>query len=150
MTIYPALLLVHLLCVVVWVGGMVFALFCLRPAAIAVLPPPQRLALLHAALGRFFSIVVMAIALTIASGVTMLLMAGSKSMPFAWMWMIGLGIVMMTIFFHVRAAHLKRMGACVKALDWPAAARHLEKIRFAVMLNLGIGLAIIALMKLGR
>ena len=150
MTIYPALLLVHLLCVVVWVGGMVFALFCLRPAAIAVLPPPQRLALLHAALERFFSIVVMAIALTIVSGVAMLLTAGSKSIPFAWMWMIGLGTVMMIIFFHVRAAHLKRLGACVKAGDFSTAAGHLEKIRFAVTLNLGIGLAIIALMKLGR
>ena len=45
---------------------------------------------------------------------------------------------------------MKRRGACVNALEWPAAAGHLEKIRFAVTLNLGIGLAIIALMKLGR
>ena len=45
MTLYPTLLLVHLLATVVWVGGMFFALFRLRPAAIAVLPPLQRIRL---------------------------------------------------------------------------------------------------------
>ena len=149
MTIYSILLLVHLLAIAVWVGGMVFALFCLRPAAIAILPPPQRIALMHAALGRFFTIVVLAIALIIASGMGMILIAGAKNMPFAWRWMIGLGIVMMTIFFHLRAVPFKRLGASVQALDWPSAVRHLEQIRVMVMLNLAIGLSIIAIMKLG-
>ena len=150
MTLYSALLLLHLLAVVVWVGGMVFALFCLRPAAIAVLPPPQRIPLLHAALGRFFKNVVLAIALILGSGGAMIVMAGVKNMPFAWQWMIGLGAVMMTIFFHLRAASFSRLSAFVQAQDWPAAAAQLEKIRVMVMLNLAIGLSIIAVMKLGR
>ena len=150
MTIYSTLLLVHLLSAVVWVGGMVFALFCLRPAAIAVLPPPQRIPLLHAALGRFFRIVVVAIALMLASGVTMIIMVGTKNMPVAWMWMVGLGAVMMTVFFHVRAVPFSRLGACIATQDWPVAGRHLEQIRFGVLLNLAIGLAVFAVMKLGR
>ena len=150
MTLYSLLLLVHLLCVVVWVGGMAFALFCLRPAAIAILQPPQRIPLLHAALARFFAIVVVAIALILASGVTMILTVDMKNAPIAWKWMIGLGIVMMTVFFHLRAAAFARLGRCVQAQDWPAAARHLDQIRLGVMLNLSIGLAIIAIMKLGR
>ena len=150
MTLYSTLLLVHLLAIVVWVGGMFFALFCLRPAAIAVLPPPQRIPLLHAALGRFFSIVVMAITLVLATGVTMLLTGGMKNTPVAWLWMMGLGAVMMTIFFHIRAAAFARLGRCVQAQDWPAASRHLEQIRLGVMLNLAIGLSIIAVMKLAR
>ena len=149
MTPYSALLLLHFLAIVVWVGGMVFALFCLRPAAIAVLPPPQRIPLMHAALGRFFKLVVLAIALLLVSGVSMILIAGAKQMPVAWMWMIGLGAVMMTIFFHLRAVSFARLGKCVDASDWPAAARHLEQIRVMVLLNLAIGLSIIAVMKLG-
>ena len=104
---------------------------------------------MHAALGRFFTVVVLAIALMLASGMGMIVIAGAKNMPFAWRWMIGLGIVMMTIFFHLRAVPFKRLGASVQAVDWPSAARHLEQIRVMVMLNLAIGLSIIAIMKLG-
>ena len=150
MTLYSALLLLHLLAVVVWVGGMVFALFCLRPAAIAVLPPPQRIPLMHAALGRFFKNVVLSIALILGSGGAMIVMVGLKNMPVAWQWMIGLGALMMTIFFHLRATSFSRLNAFVQAQDWPAAATQLEKIRVMVMLNLAIGLSIIAVMKLGR
>ena len=150
MTIYSGLLLVHLLGAVVWIGGMVFALFCLRPAAIVVLPPQQRIPLLHAALGRFFTIVVLVIALMIASGVAMIVTVGVKQMPFAWQWMIGLGIVMMAVFFHLRAAPFARLEKSVQSQDWPSAGRYLDQIRVGVMLNLAIGLSIVAIMKLGR
>ena len=144
------MLLVHLLAVVIWVGGMIFALFCLRPAAIVILPPPQRVPLMHAALGRFFSMVIMAIAVIIATGVTMIVSVGMKNIPVTWMWMTLLGAVMMTIFFHLRAAPFRRLARCIAAEDWPVATRQLEQIRLGVMLNLAIGLSIIALMKLGR
>ncbi|MEO8385323.1 MAG: DUF4149 domain-containing protein [Betaproteobacteria bacterium] len=150
MTLYSTMLLVHLLAVVTWVGGMIFALFCLRPAAIAILPPPQRIPLMHAALDRFFSIVIMAIAVILATGGTMIISVGMKNMPVSWMWMMLLGAVMMTIFFHLRAAPFRRLARCIPAEDWPVAARQLEQIRLGVMLNLAIGLSIIALMKLGR
>ena len=144
------MLLVHLLAVVIWVGGMIFALFCLRPAAIVILPPPQRVPLMHAALGRFFSMVIMAIAVIIATGVTMIVSVGMKNIPVTWMWMTLLGAVMMTIFFHLRAAPFRRLARCIPAEDWSLAARQLEQIRLGVLLNLAIGLSIIALMKLGR
>ena len=144
------MLLVHLLAVVTWVGGMIFALFCLRPAAIAVLPPPQRIPLMHAALGRFFSIVIMAIAIIIGTGATMIVSMGMKNMPTAWTWMILLGAVMMTIFFHLRAGPFRRLTSAIPAENWSLAARQLELIRLGVMLNLAIGLSIIVLMKLGR
>ena len=56
MTLHHLMLFVHLAGVIVWVGGMSFAHFCLRPASLA-LPPPQRLALWHGVLARFFPIV---------------------------------------------------------------------------------------------
>ena len=51
---YASLKLLHVLAIVVWIGGMVFAHFFLRPAALQ-LPPPQRVPLMHAALQRFFA-----------------------------------------------------------------------------------------------
>ena len=150
MTLYALLLLIHLLAAVVWVGGMAFTLLCLRPAAIAVLPPPQRIPFMHAALGRFFKIVVMAIALLLATGVIMILMVGTKNMPAAWMWMVGLGVVMMSVFFYLRAVPFAHLGKYVETQDWPLAAGQLERIRLGVLLNLAIGLAIFAVMKLGR
>ena len=142
--------LIHLLAAVVWVGGMAFVLFCLRPAAIAVLPPPQRIPLMHAALGRFFKLVVMAIALLLATGVAMILTVGAKNMPAAWIWMAGLGAVMISIFFYLRAVPFARLGKCVETQDWPLAAGQLDRLRLGVLLNLAIGLAIFAVMKLGR
>ena len=44
--VYTTLLFVHLIGVVVWVGGMFVMHFAVRPAAAGQLPPPQRLPLL--------------------------------------------------------------------------------------------------------
>ena len=49
---HNALKLAHLLAIIVWVGGMVFAHFFLRPAAQS-LEPPQRLRLMHDVAARF-------------------------------------------------------------------------------------------------
>ncbi|MCK7497690.1 MAG: DUF4149 domain-containing protein [Comamonadaceae bacterium] len=50
-----------MLAVVVWVGGMFLMHFAVRPVAVAQLPPPQRLPLLAAILGRFFGWVTAAV-----------------------------------------------------------------------------------------
>ena len=47
-------LFLHFLAVAVWIGGMVFAHFCLRPA-IADLSPQLRLPLWESVFGRFFN-----------------------------------------------------------------------------------------------
>lgn len=57
--LYATLKLLHILSIVVWIGGMVFAHFFLRPAALQ-LPPPQRVPLMHGVLQRFFSAVLVA------------------------------------------------------------------------------------------
>ena len=149
MTLYSGLLLLHVFAIVAWVGGMTFALFCLRPAALAVLSPPQRLQLMHAALGRFFQLVGMAIAVLLVSGTGMIVSAGVKQLSITWLWMIGLGVVMMMIFVQIRVVPFARLGKCLAVQDWPAAAGHIQQIRVMVILNLAIGLTIIAIMKIG-
>ena len=69
--IYATLKTIHLLSIIVWIGGMVFAQFFLRPA-VAALEVPVRLRLMQDVLGRFFQAVLTASLLTLASGLWML------------------------------------------------------------------------------
>ena len=65
--LYTALKTVHVLSILVWVGGMVFAHFFLRPA-VADLEPPLRLRLMHGVLRRFFAVVTVLSLLALFSG----------------------------------------------------------------------------------
>ena len=161
--LYLMLKLVHLLCVVIWVGGMVFAQFFLRPS-IASLAPPQRLVLMRDVLGRFFATVLVASLLTLASGAWMLMLAmqaGSTGttgttgivgaafhMPLAWTVMASLGVLMVAIFGHIRFVLYTRLVRAVAAQNWPAGGAVMAQIRLWVSVNLGLGLAIIAALKL--
>lgn len=148
--IYAILQLIHVLAIVVWVGGMVFAHFFLRPAA-QFLEPPQRIRLMHGVLQRFFSAVLVVIVLVLATGLWMIgrvakesVQAGlSFNMPLDWMIMATLGILMMAIFGHIRFALFKRLTRAVAASDWPAGGAALASIRTWVGINLAIGVVII-------
>ena len=69
--IYATLKTLHLLAVLLWVGGMAFAHLFLRPA-LGVLAGPQRLALMHEVLRRFLAAVSVASVLAVATGIWML------------------------------------------------------------------------------
>ena len=75
---YAILRSIHLLSIVVWVGGMFFAHWCLRPAA-AALEPPHRATLMRDALRRFLDVVLVAALLVLASGVWMIAAATRAS-----------------------------------------------------------------------
>lgn len=149
--IYAALKLAHLLAIIVWIGGMVFAHFFLRPAALA-LEPPLRQRLMHDALGRFFKAVLIAAVIVLASGLWMIgrvakesVQAGlGFSMPLSWTIMATLGIVMIAIFGHIRFALYKRFSNAVASSNWTAGGAALASIRSWVGINLAIGVLIIA------
>jgi len=148
--IYAILKTLHVLSIVVWVGGMAFAHFFLRPA-VASLDPPVRVRLMHDVLGRFFKAVLAASLLTLASGVWMLgrvakqavQSGGSFEMPLAWTLMTVLGVAMVAIFMHIRFALYKRLNAAVAASDWSAGGAALAQIRRWVSVNLGLGVVVL-------
>lgn len=150
--IFATLKLLHILAIVVWIGGMVFAHFFLRPAALQ-LEPPQRIRLMHGALQRFFKAVLVSIGVVLASGLWMIgrvaketVQAGLPfNMPLDWTIMAVLGIVMMGIFGHIRFALFKRLDKAVAASDWTAGGTALASIRTWVGVNLAIGVVIIVL-----
>ena len=149
---YSLWLMVHLLGVIVWVGGMFFAHFALRPAAAEVLQPPQRLPLLAAALGRFFKWVALSIALILISGVAIMILFlgnGARLGPHIHA-MTTLGLIMMLIFGHIRFAGFKRLLAAVAAQDWSAGAAAMAQIRRLVLVNLVLGLITTVIVFVGR
>ena len=150
MSLHLFFLFLHIVAVTVWVGGMFFALCCLRPAAMQLLEPPQRLPLLHAALGRFFPYVTVAVALILASGLFMMARVGFADAPKGWHLMMTSGIVMMLIFGHIYGAGYRRLGRAVKAADWPAAGAAMNSIRRLVLINLVLGVLTIAFATLGN
>jgi uncharacterized membrane protein len=148
--LYALLNALHVLAVVVWVGGMVFAHFFLRPA-VAALPPPQRLPLMQAVLGRFFAAVLAAAAVTLATGLWMIGRVakqgvqggGSFSLPPSWTLMALLGLLMMLIFGHIRFVLYKRLSLAVAAADWALGAVQLAALRRWVGVNLAIGIVVV-------
>jgi uncharacterized membrane protein len=148
--IYATLKTVHVLSIVLWIGGMAFAHFFLRPA-VAQLEASVRLRLMHDVLGRFFKAVLVVSLLTLVSGVWMLgrvakqvvQSGGSFEMPLAWTIMAVLGVVMVAIFMHIRFVLFKRLGQAVAASDWGAGAAAMGQIRRWVSFNLGTGVLVL-------
>ena len=111
----------------------------MRPAAIALLLPPQRLPLLHRVLARFFVLVWIAIAVLLVSGGWMFTTADMKLAPRGWHAMAGIGVLMCVIFAHLYFAPFRRLGRSVAAQDWPASARALAQIHPLVLTNFALG-----------
>ncbi|MCB1898106.1 MAG: CopD family protein [Rhodocyclaceae bacterium] len=144
----PFMLFCHLLGVIVWVGGMAFAWLCLRPAA-AVLAPADRLTLWGAVFQRFFAMVWIAIALTLGSGLVMMLVTGFAHAPPAWHIMMLTGAVMTGVFVSIWIGPWPALCSALAAQDWAVGASALASIRKRVGFNLTLGLITVVVATLG-
>ena len=155
--LYAVLKTLHLLAVIVWVGGMAFAHFFLRPALAQLEPPPQRLKLMVAVLQRFFAAVLVAVLVIVIGGAWMIgevhqqaaATGGRLVMPLTWTLMTALGLLMAAIFGYIRFGLFARMQRALAAGDNAGAASTLAQIRTWVGINLAIGTAIVVMMGLG-
>lgn len=154
---YALLKLVHWGSILIWMGGMFFALFCLRPAA-AMLEPPLRVPFMAKVLGRFFDIVLWAALAAVASGGVMMARVAQTTrqtgaafnVPADWLLMAALGVLMLVVYGYIRLALYKRLQRAVSASDWPAGGAALNEIRFWVLANLSFGTVILAVVVLGQ
>ncbi|MDH5436550.1 MAG: CopD family protein [Gammaproteobacteria bacterium] len=134
----------HLLAVIIWVGGMFFAHQALRPVAASLLEPDKRLPLWSGVFARFFPWVWLAIIILLISGFWMTFelygsIASSRSNIHI---MMGLGSIMVIIFMYVFFMPYKQLNQFIGKNDFPSAAGQLAKIRKAVGLNLILGLIV--------
>ena len=130
----------HLLAVVIWVGGMFFAYMALRPAA-GLLEPPVRLTLWSHTFKRFFPWVWVSIITLLVTGFGIIKQSGGMGEvgPHVHI-MLLLGIIMMLMFLHVFFAPHKKLAHAVESQDWETGAKALNQIRLLISVNLLLGL----------
>jgi uncharacterized membrane protein len=132
-----AAMFMHLIGAVIWIGGMFFAYFALRPAA--------------ATLERFFRWVWISIALILGSGFYMLAaIAQVTRVPLNIHAMLYVGVLMTLIFAYVFLLPFAALKQAVAGRDWEAGAAALATIRKAVAVNLALGLANVAVATMGQ
>jgi uncharacterized membrane protein len=141
----PALMkFLHIAAAVVWLGGVSFMLFALRPAASALMPPPQRLPLIALVMEKFFALVWASIGLLLLTGLAMLLPVGMKNAPLGWHLMLGIGLVMFALFGHLYFGPYRRLKMAIAASDWPEGGRRVGQIAKLALSNLVLGALAIA------
>ncbi len=155
---YDIAKLLHLISAIVWMGGMTFMLFALRPAILATMEPQPRARLMGEVWQRFFAIVAVAVVVLFASGThlyTTMFKAtkaagGAGSVPLGWNLMLVIGMVMFLIFGHIYFAGLRKFKRAVAAAEWPAAAKVAAQIHRLVVVNFVLGWLAIAAVRLLR
>jgi len=130
-------LAIHILCIVIWVGGMFFAVAVLRPS-LGGLEPAQRVALHNRVFRRFFLVVWHAMPIALITGYAMILgiWHGFAALPWNVDTMQGLGLIMAAIFLAVVFGPYRRFRAAVSTARAGEAA---ERIRKLIVANLVLG-----------
>lgn len=142
--------LIHLLAVLVWVGGMFFAYVILRPAAGEALVPPERMRLWNAVLRRFFNWVGGAIGAILITGFYLIYQYGGITHVASHVHiMLALGLLMMVIYGYVFFACYVPFSLHVAKQRWKEAEERLGRIRKLVALNLALGLLTIFVVVIG-
>src|SRR3954469_20546324 len=101
MTIYAGLKALHLLCAVLWVGGMFFAYVVLRPS-LAAIEAPQRMLLHTRVFKKFFLVIWHAMPIIILTGFAMIALHWDMATaPWQINAMMGLGLVMAAVFLAI-------------------------------------------------
>lgn len=145
-------LAIHIVAAVIWVGGMFFAYSVLRPSMGVIEQAPARLRLWRAVFAKFFGLVIIEIVLLLGSGYWMIFMEfGGFAGAGMHIHIMNLtGLLMMAIFAHLWFAEWSKFRRAVDAEDFPTAGARLNRIRFIVATNLGLGWITIIVGTTGR
>jgi uncharacterized membrane protein len=138
MTIRDWVLAVHVLCAVIWVGGMFFAYLVLRPS-LSVLEPLQRIALHTQVFRRFFLVIWHAMPLILLSGFTMLFVFDGGAAGAAWNInaMMLVGLIMSAVFVLIIFGPYARFR---RTTDRATAVASIDRIRKLIGANLVLGI----------
>jgi uncharacterized membrane protein len=155
---YDIAKLLHLISAIVWMGGMTFMLFALRPTITAQMQPQPRALLMREVWQRFFAMVAVAVLVLFATGTHLYTttfkaakaVGGTGSVPLGWNLMLVIGLVMFLIFGHIYFAGFRKFKRAVVAGEWPVAAKAAGLIHKMVVANFVLGWLAIAAVRLVR
>jgi uncharacterized membrane protein len=137
MTVYAWLKALHLLCAVLWVGGMFFAYVVLRPS-MAAIEAPQRMLLHTRVFKKFFLVVWHAMPLIIITGFVMLALNWDMAnAPWQLNAMMGLGLLMAAVFLAIFFGPYRQFR---RTTDRNRMASRLDAIRKLIGVNMVLGL----------
>jgi uncharacterized membrane protein len=137
MTVYAYVKALHLLCAVLWVGGMFFAYVVLRPS-MAAIEAPQRMLLHTRVFKSFFLVIWHAMPLILLTGGAMLaLQWDMATAPWQIQAMMGLGLLMAAIFLALFFGPYRQFR---RTIDRTRMASSLDTIRKLIGVNLVLGL----------
>ncbi len=146
-----ALLALHVVSAVIWVGGMAFAYLVLRPS-VGPLDPATRLALWRRVFSLFFRWVWASIVGLLVSGYGMILvyLGGLRGVGVHVHVMQVIGIIMMLLFIYLFVSPWRQFQAAIDKGAVPKASAVLERIRLVVATNLILGLVAVVVGATGR
>jgi uncharacterized membrane protein len=122
----------------------------LRPSAVEILEPPQRLRLWDTVFRRFFNWVWGAVAVLLASGFYMIfLYGGFFNAPRQIHVMLVMGLIMMSIYGYVFFACYTPFNLLVAKQQWKEAGEMLGRIRKLIATNLTLGLLTVCVAVIG-
>jgi uncharacterized membrane protein len=137
MMVYAGLKSLHLVCAVLWVGGMFFAYVILRPS-LAAIEAPQRMLLHTQVFRRFFLVVWHVMTLVLLTGFGMLWWAGGMAaVPWEVHAMLALGLVMAAVFLAIVFGPYRRFR---RTTDRARMTSSLDTVRKLIGVNLILGL----------
>ena len=138
MTVYAWLKALHLVCAVLWVGGLFFAYVVLRPSMVAI-EAPQRMLLHTRVFKKFFLVVWHAMPLIILTGFVMIaLQWNMATAPWQIHAMLGLGLIMAAVFLAIFFGPYRQFR---RTTDRNRMTSTLDSIRKLIGVNLVLGLA---------
>lgn len=141
---YFALLALHVMGVVVWIGGSFFVFASLPGPAVQLLQPGQHLALWQATFQRFFKWVWLSVAVVFVSGEWLAHgWLDGLNAPLYIHVMFGIGVLLMLLFGHIYFSPYRRMRRALIAGDEAEALRRLRQIRLLIGLIGVVGLLVV-------
>lgn len=141
----------HGLAAALWVGGMFFAYVVLRPT-VALMEPHRRLTIWAGAFRRFFPWVWMSVVVLPVTGYWLVFRAfgGFATSPVYVHIMHAVGLLMIGLFAYLYYRPYAVFQQAVQVEDWLAAGVALNRVRHVVLVNLLLGLSLLALVYAGR
>lgn len=135
----------HILGAILWVGGLYFMVYIVRPVAESNLEPPARQAFMYRTMGRYFVRLWIIVAVILGTGFTMIfgVYGGFGQLPVRIHIMTGIGLLMTLIFAFVHFFLLPSVGEAIKEGDLKKGKKYIHLIRDLARLNMGLGTAIV-------
>ncbi|MES9852392.1 MAG: DUF4149 domain-containing protein [Candidatus Thiodiazotropha sp. L084R] len=143
-------LTLHLLSVIIWVGGMFFAHVVLRPVLNKELEPHHRLPLLLKVFDGFFPWVWGVVVTNLASGYWMLFTQYENNTSFWLNIMTVIGTVMAAIFIFIYSIPYHQLETALKSDDMPRAVAAISLIRQFMLVNLVLGVFVTVVAMIGK